>query len=134
MGKRKMQLCFILCLMLSLCFISSCDTGLQIVGIQIVSYPDRLVYIKDVDTEINLTGGVFRVDLKEGSSHSYKMNEENRGVGVGISKKEDFSKEGVYKVSIGCLNIEDSFPIQVLSLEDYGITQDDIGPGGFLDD
>ena len=130
MGRRAIQLCLTLCLMLSAGLLCSCDDGLKSVDTQIVSYPDRLVYIKGVDTELDLKGGVYREELKQGNLILCEMDNERTSYSLNKFGNVDFDRKGIYRISFGSQRIGCDFPIQVISLEDYGITQDDIGPGG----
>ena len=138
MGRRVVQLCFALCLtldiMLSACLLLSCDIGLRTVGMQIISYPDRLVYIKGVDTGLDLRGGVYRVEQRDGYCYDCDMNDEKLTYTLNKFRNIDFNRPGIYRVSIESSEFECFFPIQVVSPEDYGISQNDIEAGGFVDE
>ena len=134
MVKRALQMCLALCFLFATTFLCSCDDGLKMVGIEIVSYPDRLVYVKDVSTELDLNGGVYRIERKDGYCYDCNMSEYIPGHSVGISSHVDFSREGIYCIALGSNRFECDFPVQVVSPEDYGITQEDIGSGRFLDE
>jgi len=117
MIKRAMLSLVCLCIIAPCFILVACDTGLRITGIRIVEYPDRIVYIKGVDTELDLTGGVYGVELKDGSIRERDMTDL---IGKGnITHDINFDKEGVYTVKIAIdVELYVSFPVQVIS-QDY---------------
>ncbi len=92
---------------------AGCDSGLLIVGMEIETYPDKIVYFVGDDNELDLTGGVVEYILKQKSKGVEDMNDTN----ISISHNIDFNKPGVYVVKLErhptavC-----EFPIQVIEL------------------
>lgn len=96
--------------------LGSCDEGLLIVGFKISKPPDKLIYLQDVDSSIDLTGGEVILELKEGSEYPYSMTVDY------ITKVDygnvDFSKEGLYYVKLFIHNGKSQeFPVIVASKE-----------------
>ncbi|MDR0325318.1 MAG: hypothetical protein LBI19_04385 [Oscillospiraceae bacterium] len=92
----------------------ACDSGLRMIDMEIESYPDKLIYVISMDNELNLDGGTIRITAKENAGNAVvEMSAESR-----ISHDIDFTKEGIYVVSITRgSEFSVSFPIQVVSLE-----------------
>jgi hypothetical protein len=84
------------------------------IDMEIESYPDKLIYVISMDNELNLDGGTIRITAKENAGNAVvEMSAESR-----ISHDIDFTKEGIYVVSITRgSEFSVSFPIQVVSLE-----------------
>ena len=107
---KKIYRIFILIVLLSA--LTGCDAGLEIMGMEIVNYPDRLIYVANKDNELDLSGGEIEFILKDKAAQSIDpMTEEEMEIRHDI----DFSKPGVYIVTL--YRHDDAkvqFPIQVV--------------------
>ena len=113
--KKLLVVCIIISIFL--CLYSGCDSGLVITDIDIITYPDKLIYIVGEDVSLNLSGGVVRLKTREGSTTDVGMrayaNEINEP--IRILHNINFKNPGVYTVLIvQYSNIRCSFPIQVI--------------------
>ena len=102
-----------------------------IVGMEALSYPDKLVYVAGVDKELDLTGGVLRFVMEDGSekkekepypgdmAQSVKSTEANNYWNeCELETNVNFDVPGIYTVKI--IRHETAyveFPIQVVSRE-----------------
>lgn len=111
--KRKIMLS-VLALVL-LCSAAGCDAGLKIVGMDINTYPDRIVYIAGVDDSLDLTGGTVKYYLKQKTESIYKME---NNIYLNITDNINFNEPGVYVVTLTRAEYSCSFPIQVVD-KDY---------------
>ena len=103
----------ILVLLLSILFtisVSGCDSSLEIVGMEIQNYPNRIVYFSGVDKELDLTGGVVNYILKGNSKTAEDMVDRY----ITVSHHIDFNKPGVYVVELKRGTALCKFPIQVI--------------------
>lgn len=100
-------------ILMGLICISACDAGLEIVDLKIVSYPDKIIYIKDVDTHLSVEGLELQSVTRDGTISSVSPS-----VLHGAGDKIDFSKEGVQivKIDLG-YGLSAEFPIQIVSKE-----------------
>jgi hypothetical protein len=89
---------------------SGCDSSLEIVGMEIVQYPNKIVYFSGVDKELDLTGGVVNYILKGKSKTTADMWDKY----ITVSHNIDFNKPGVYVVELKRHNTSCKFPIQVI--------------------
>ena len=89
-----------------------CDSGLEIAGMEIEKYPDKIVYFSGIDNELDLTGGVIKYIHKEKSEGIADMD----GRHITISHNIDFNKPGVYVVELKRHVASCEFPIQVIEL------------------
>jgi len=100
-------------LMMLIVGISACDAGLEVVDLEIISYPNKIVYVKDVDITVSSDGLIVKSTSRDGQSLQ----------GPGYLYPEDVSevdltKEGVYTVTMKLNNgVTASFPVQVVSKE-----------------
>ena len=94
-------------------FLTACDMGLEITGIEIEQYPSKIVYLEDVDSELDLTGGVIALNTKNGKKYEYAM-EDNQ---IEISHNVDFNTPGVYVVTLVRHQYVCKFPVQVINKE-----------------
>jgi hypothetical protein len=92
MKKILVLLGTVICLFL----LSSCDDGLKIVKATIDKYPNRIVYFAGIDSQLDLSGGVITLYLKDGDKKTYNMDSEK----TVIIENIDFSKPGVYQVEL----------------------------------
>jgi len=91
------------------------DEGLEIMGIEVAQYPDRLVYIQNVDTKLDLSGGKLNILLKQGN----KVLDEMASDQIIIEENVDFTKPGIYIVKLYSHNNGYAeFPVQVISKEE----------------
>lgn len=103
----------IIILLISVLFAISatgCDSGLEIVGIEIEKYPDKIVYCSGIDKELDLTGGVVNLILKQKTKTAVSM----AGDEINVIHNIDFNKPGVYVVELERNNAVCKFPIQVI--------------------
>ena len=87
----------------SLILISGCDTSLMSVSLELSGVPDRIIYIANVDTEIDLSGlKIIEVtvggDILEGDLGEWENP--NQEPGRIVFHEIDFTKPGVYEVEI----------------------------------
>lgn len=90
--------------------VSGCDSSLEIVGMEIEKYPDRIVYFVGVDKELDLTGGVVNYILKGNSKKAEDMEDRY----ITVSHQINFNKPGVYVVELKRGTVLCKFPIQVI--------------------
>lgn len=103
----------IMVLLLSILFsisVSGCDSSLEIVGMEIEKFPDRIVYFSGVDKGLDLTGGVVNYILKGDSKTAVDMGDKH----ITVSHQIDFNKPGVYVVELKRYTASCKFPIQVI--------------------
>ena len=104
-------------LLILFCFLLlGCDAGVEIVGIEIHSYPDQRLYVTSVDTELNLSGGEIYFLLRYGgrSWYSYSMYYD----AITITHDIDFNKPGIYVVTLSRHRGVTQFEIEVVNPED----------------
>jgi len=114
---KKVTRLFILSLLVlfSLVFIVGCDAGLEIIGMEIVKYPDRLIYVANVDNTLDVSGGEIRLLLKDKSVESIAPMS---GDEAEIRHNIDFDTPGIYVVTLYRHDdAQAQFPIQVISKE-----------------
>ena len=103
-------------LLLFLCItilFAGCDTGLEIVGMEISEFPGKIVYYAGRDTQLNLSGGKVKLTVKSGREYIYEMTEDE----FEIIHSIDFNTEGVYVVEVRrTAELYSRFPIQVLKI------------------
>ena len=112
--------------LLVILLLSGCEH--PIVGMEALSYPDKLVYVAGVDKELDLTGGVVRYVMEDGSEKDdeepYPGDMEKAIESNGYWSECDletninFEVPGIYTVKI--IRHETAyveFPIQVVSRE-----------------
>ena len=107
---KKIYRIFILIVLLSA--LTGCDESLRIMGMEIVNYPDRLIYVANKDNELDLSGGEIKFIYKDKTIESKEQMAEEQ---VEILHDIDFSKLGVYIVTV--YRHDDAkiqFPIQVV--------------------
>lgn len=100
-------------IMACLIFLSACEDSLEYVALKIISYPDKIVYVKDVDTQLSAEGFEVQTITRGGHKGSLvpsALYEAGRNI--------DFSKEGVQIVKVKLNNeLYVEFPIQIVSKE-----------------
>ena len=98
-----------------LCFLlSGCDAGLEIVGMEIHTYPKKLIYEAEVDTELDLTGGKIYFILRQGTKSEESMYYD----AITITHDIDFNKPGIYVVTLSRHRGVTQFEIEVVNPED----------------
>jgi len=95
----------VLCLLLC-----ACDASLEIVGMEICAYPNRIVYVAGVDSSLDLTGGKVNYLLKGGSVTEDNMNAPL----ITVTHDIDFNTPGIYTVVLKRHKGVCQFPIQVI--------------------
>ena len=102
-------------LFLSLCFLfAGCDSGLEIVGMEIHIYPDKLVYEAGVDTELDLTGGKVNFIFRQGGGYEASIFCDS----ITVTHDIDFNEPGIYVVTLSRHRGVTQFEIEVVNLED----------------
>lgn len=108
------------------CLISSCEAGMEVIGIEIVTYPNKLVYVEGVDTELDFIGGTYRFLLLNGAEKTdpeikqpERMEEALEGHRYTVETNIDFNNAGIYNVRLipheNAKTVE--FAVQVVSKE-----------------
>jgi len=98
----------------------SCSRGKkENIKLSIFQYPDRIVYIKDIDDCLDLKGGVLEFTTESNVSRFLHMDQYYYSTETGSSTLElstdvDFHKEGTYTVTFSYKDISTSFPIIVI--------------------
>jgi hypothetical protein len=95
----------------------ACDSGLRIVGLELVTYPDKLLYVVGIDSELNLEGGTIAIVTKDDEKNGNRFPEPMDTLGINVKHDIDFTKEGIYVVHFERAGYGVSFPVQVLSVE-----------------
>ena len=94
--------------------LTSCDSGLYITQISISKYPDKIAYICTIDNELVLDGLEITVKTKEGSKSTKKWDDEYDRKLFDLIYDIDFSKVGIYIITIKCNDSFCTFPIEVI--------------------
>jgi len=99
-----------------------CDAGLEIVDLEIETYPNRIVYVAGVDTALDLSGGKVKYILldKRADGSVVPMTAES----IRITHNIDFSTPGIYVVTLAQHKGMCRFPVQVV---DQGFMQEYAG-------
>jgi len=116
-AKKKRLLLLVIPLVIFAALLCACEEGLQTKDVRLTSYPDRIVYIKGVDTELDLRGGAFEVEVKSGAVFKHVMDDHY--LSGNYYTEVDFDTEGVYEVSLYYDGFYLYFPIQVISPESF---------------
>jgi len=94
---------FILCLM-CIATLNSCGwelalvEGLEIAYMEVGRLPDRIVYMANIDTELDLSGLTLKETLINGDTGEYSITLEWFEKYYSISHNIDFTQPGVYEV------------------------------------
>lgn len=105
--KRILMLSLSIFLIISL---TGCDSSMEIVGMEIEKYPNRIVYYTGIDKDLDLSGGVINYILKGNKKKAADMNDKY----ITASYNIDFNKSGVYIVELNRNNNICKFPIEVI--------------------
>lgn len=90
-----------------------CDAGLKFVDMEIIEFPQNIVYYVGYDTELDLGGGRVKLTIRDGKDFIYEMTEDE----FEIIHSIDFNTEGVYVVEVRrTAELYSRFPIQVLKI------------------
>ncbi len=110
--KRLLILGLVFCIFGLFC---GCDAGLAIVDLEIITFPERIVYVAGVDDTIDLTGGTCGLILAQTPEGEHGIPVEMTEWRLTISDNVDFSTPGVYTVRVAIHNGEyQEFPVQVI--------------------
>jgi len=111
----------VICIVMVCVFLSACDWGLRVVGIEMNTYPDKLFYVIGIDTEVDVYGGsVTFINLENrnrdrSGERGYPMS---RLLGRICARDVDLNVEGIYSVNIFWPpDFTTSFNVQVISIE-----------------
>lgn len=108
------KLFFALPVLILVCILlNGCDAGLEIVGLEINKYPDKIVYVAGTDTKLDLSGGKIEYILLDKRADRYIEPMDN-GM-VTVTHNIDFNKPGVYVVTLTQHKGKCQFPVQVIS-------------------
>jgi hypothetical protein len=90
------------------------------IRISIGQYPDRIVYIKDIDDALDLKGGVINITNEWNASTYIRMDGLDE-ISVNsiytelkLTSDIDFHKEGTYSVTFTYKGVSVSFPVIVI--------------------
>ena len=97
-----------------------CEYGLEYYKVELLSYPDKMVYIQNVDDKLDMTG--FSAKLyNRTSEYDYTVeNDDYFDYAEPEDYAVDFSKEGLYNLTFSIYHQKDrtiTFPIYVVSAE-----------------
>ena len=114
---RLLSRIMIFILVFLLLLLCSCEADLEVVGIQISHFPDKIVYFKGVDDMLDMTGCTIFIQLRSGESIESSAYGEYRE--FKLLHDIDFEKPGVYEVHIQYRDNESAItkmPIQVIDI------------------
>ncbi len=94
---------------------SSCDSGMLIVDIEIGKFPDKIVYIANVDTELDIAGATIITHLKQGTTYEMDIADDDFCT---FEYDVNFTKPGVYEIVVVRAGIRNKFPIQVVDIDE----------------
>jgi len=102
------------------CSISACEAGNDVIGIELVTYPNKIYYVIGIDKELDLDGGTAQYIKSSDKNHPDRRTPEQMDSDnfFNIRHDIDFNKEGIYIVYVERWEFVVSFPIQVVSLEE----------------
>ena len=88
--------------MMFMFFLSSCESGNLVAYYEISGKPDRIVYIANIDTTIDLSGLKTIIHYRDGSTIEEPLGViTDSGISGGYKVHEvDFTKSGVYEVDL----------------------------------
>ena len=99
---------------------SSCDWGMKIVDISLAKPPNKIIYLKGIDSDLSLDGLEIYVHLSQGQKSIDKWEDEFCRQSYKISHYINFNKPGVYIVTIAKPHIGDcTFSVQVIDPKDF---------------
>ena len=99
------KLLLVLSMIFASIYLFGCDAGNEIVDVTLISYPSRIVYVAGVDKQLDLSGGMIRLKLRDGRELERTMDY------LFCLMDIDFNRPGIYTVSIANWI---QFPIQVV--------------------
>ena len=95
--------------------LSACEYSNEVINVTIGKFPDRIVYIADVDTELDLTGCTMIIETRDRSIHEQAFVADQWCKAV---HNVDFSTAGVYDVSLMIDNEAICrIPVQVVDMD-----------------
>lgn len=114
--KKAFMTIIAICLVLTT---SACDSSLEITGIEVASYPDKLFYVIGIDNELNLDGGTVHILTKgypKPIDDNIKSMKDSQVCNVIYDI--DFNTAGIYTVNVERYKYSFSFAVQVVSFEE----------------
>lgn len=102
---------------IALLMLTSCDSGLRIVGIYVSEYPDRIVYFSGLDDEIDLSGLEITLQTAEGTEQAIPYHDSEFDFRFTVAYDIDFDTAGVYIVYIDNGEYSCQFPVEVVTEE-----------------
>ena len=97
-----------------LLLLTSCERSNETVDVRMGNWPDRIVYVVDIDTEIDMTGATVITVIRAGREYEECVTE---GWSV-VTHNIDFATPGVYDVTItrpvASREFIFRFPVQVI--------------------
>lgn len=99
-------------IMISL-LVTGCDASLEIIGMDIEKYPNRIVYFLGVDNELDLNGGIVEYILKGGEDSFSDMDDKY----ITVSHNINFHQVGVYVVELRRNTATCKFPIEIIDID-----------------
>lgn len=119
---KKILLLIVFGIVLSIC---SCDAGLEIIDMEIVNYPNKIVYYMGIDDELDFTGGSIKYFHKEKTTAISDMEKEI-GFTINVIHNVDFNTPGVYVVELYRNNKANvKFPVQVIDTNNLSLFPDE---------
>lgn len=92
---------------------TSCDYGLEIVDLQLKKLPEKTVYIIGKDSELMLDGIEIVAITRDGGYDICKLNDHRENWKYTIKANVDFTRPGLYVITIKRHKSSCSFVIQV---------------------
>jgi len=112
-AKKRIMILQALFLVLTALQMTSCDSGLEIVGLEIVQYPSRTEYPVEFNEELDMYGCIILIRTRDGHERKALFVDTSWAT---ISHEIDFSLPGEHEVFIywGDVQRIGSFTVQVV--------------------
>ena len=97
-----------------------CEYGLEYYKVELLTYPDKMIYIQNVDTELGMTGFSAMIYNRTSEYDHIAKDEEFFDYAEPEDYAVDFSKEGLYNLTFSIYHEKNktvTFPIYVVSAE-----------------
>ena len=94
--KKHLAVLKILLLFLVVLQLTSCDRGLEIMSVEVIQLPYKMVYIAGVDDSLNMDGCIISIRIRDGRVRETSFNAESR---INLEHEIDFSTPGEYEVT-----------------------------------
>ena len=75
--------------------LSACDRGLEIMSVEVIQLPYKMVYVAGIDDHLNMEGTILQTRIRDGRVFEDLFEEETRAF---IRHDIDFSTPGEYEV------------------------------------